>query len=101
MDEQRQAVTRRVTLVGALVNSALATAQILFGLLGRSQALVADGLHTLSDLITDLVVLYAASRAGRAADDEHPYGHGRIETLATLLLGALSLVRPDTPVWAW
>ncbi len=87
--DQRQRITRRVTLVGALVNCILATLQITFGILGKSQALLADGLHTLSDLSTDFIVLYASKRASKAADDDHPYGHGRIETLATMLLGAI------------
>lgn len=85
----RQRVTQRVTLVGALVNCLLAALQITFGLLGKSQALLADGLHTLSDLSTDFIVLYASKRASREADEDHPYGHGRIETLASMLLGAI------------
>ncbi len=87
--DQRQKVTRRVTLVGALVNCCLAALQITFGILGKSQALLADGMHTLSDLSTDFIVLYASKRAAKAADDDHPYGHGRIETLATMLLGVM------------
>ena len=87
--KQRQRVTQRVTLVGALVNCLLAALQIIFGLLGKSQALLADGLHTLSDLSTDFIVLYASGRASKEADEAHPYGHGRIETLASLLLGAI------------
>ena len=87
--KQRQRVTQRVTLVGALVNCLLAALQIIFGLLGKSQALLADGLHTLSDLSTDFIVLYASGRASREADEAHPYGHGRIETLASMLLGAI------------
>jgi len=87
--DQRYRTTRRVTLVGAAVNCLLAGLQISFGLIGKSQALVADGIHTLSDLATDFIVLYAAGRAAREADAEHPYGHGRIETLASMLLGVL------------
>jgi cation diffusion facilitator family transporter len=87
--KQRHQVTRRVTLVGAAVNCLLAALQITFGLLGKSQALFADGLHTLSDLSTDFIVLYAAKRAAKEADEDHPYGHGRIETLASMLLGAI------------
>ena len=85
----RHRVTRRVTLVGAAVNCLLATLQITFGLLGKSQALLADGLHTLSDLSTDFIVLYATKHAAKEADEDHPYGHGRIETLASMLLGAI------------
>ncbi|MCP4981755.1 MAG: cation transporter, partial [Gammaproteobacteria bacterium] len=81
--EQRQKITQRVTLTGAAVNCVLAILQISFGLLGKSQALLADGFHTLSDLSTDFIVLYASRRAAKAADDDHPYGHGRIETLAS------------------
>ena len=87
--KERHRVTRRVTLVGAAVNAALASLQILFGILGKSQALLADGIHTLSDLSTDFVVLFASGRAARDADEDHPYGHGRIETLASVLLGAM------------
>ncbi len=87
--EQRHRTTQRVTLVGAAVNCGLAVLQISFGLLGKSQALLADGLHTLSDLSTDFIVLYASKRAAKEADEDHPYGHGRIETLASMLLGVI------------
>ncbi len=78
---------RRVTLVGAVTNLALALAQIIGGLVSQSQALVADGAHTLSDLLSDFLVLFAARKANAAADARHPYGHGRIETLATVGVG--------------
>jgi len=87
--DQRYRITRKVTLVGAAVNCILASLQIIFGILGKSQALLADGLHTLSDLGTDFIVLFAAQRSSKAADEDHPYGHGRIETLASLLLGCV------------
>jgi cation diffusion facilitator family transporter len=78
---------RKVTLIGSLVDFLLGVAKILVGWLAHSQALIADGLHSLSDLATDFVVLYAAKHAHREADEDHPYGHGRIETLATVGLG--------------
>ena len=87
--DQRHQITRKVTLVGAATNALLSLVQIIFGFIGQSQALLADGIHTLSDLSSDFVVLYASSHAARAADEEHPYGHGRIETLASLLLGII------------
>jgi cation diffusion facilitator family transporter len=87
--EQRHKTTQRVTLVGAAVNCGLASLQITFGLLGKSQALLADGIHTLSDLSTDFIVLYASKRSSKKADKDHPYGHGRIETLASMLLGVI------------
>ncbi len=87
--ELRHQVTRKVTLVGALVNTLLSSLQIIFGLVGQSQALLADGIHTLSDLSSDFIVLFATAASARTADDGHPYGHGRIETLASLLLGII------------
>lgn len=85
--EQRYFVMRRVTLVGATTNLLLATAQLVGGVVSQSQALIADGAHTLSDLSSDFVVLFAARQANVAADARHPYGHGRIETLATVAVG--------------
>ena len=84
---QRYHATRKVTLIGAIVNIILAIAQIVGGFLTQSQALIADGFHTLSDLITDFVVLVAAKLASKDADEDHPYGHERIETIATVILG--------------
>jgi len=85
--EQRYLVMRRVTLAGAVTNLLLATAQLFGGVISHSQALVADGAHTLSDLSSDFLVLFAARKANAAADARHPYGHGRIETLATVGVG--------------
>ena len=82
---------RKVTLVGAVVDLVLGVAKIIVGVIASSQALIADGIHSLSDLATDFLVLFAAKHAHREADDEHPYGHGRIETVATVVLG-VSLV---------
>jgi cation diffusion facilitator family transporter len=67
----------------------LAASQIVFGIVGHSQALLADGFHTLSDLLSDFIVLFAVKQSSAAADEGHPYGHGRIETLATVILGFL------------
>lgn len=83
--------TRKVTLVGSAVDLFLGVIKIATGFLANSQALVADGIHSLSDLGTDIIVLIAAKHANREADENHPYGHGRIETLATVILG-ISLI---------
>jgi cation diffusion facilitator family transporter len=85
----RNRASRRVTWVSVAINVMLTMAQIAAGLIGGSQALVADGFHTLSDLITDIIVLVALTHTHKAADDEHPYGHARIETAVTLILGAM------------
>lgn len=87
--QDKKATTRRVTLTGAVTNTLLAIAQLVGGFLTASQALIADGFHTLSDLVSDFVVLFASHHANKEADDEHPYGHGRIETVATVILGLI------------
>jgi cation diffusion facilitator family transporter len=87
----RYAEVRRVTLVGSVVDLALGIVKIAGGWAWNSGALIADGVHSLSDLATDVGVLLAARHAAPSPDDEHPYGHGRIETVATAGLG-LSLV---------
>ena len=79
----------RVTLAGAVVNLALAVSKVVAGLIGQSQALIADGIHSLSDLASDAVVYLASKRGSRGPDREHPYGHARIETAATVAMGVL------------
>ena len=90
--EERGEVTRRVTLVGSVVDAVLGVTKLLVGWFAQSQALIADGIHSLSDLATDALVLLAARHAHREPDDEHPYGHERIETVATVVLGASLIV---------
>ena len=88
-DSLRFHETKKSTWVSVWVNLALTVLQILVGYLGRSQALMADGLHSLSDLIADFLVLFANQKSHRSADVTHPYGHARIETAATFLLGVM------------
>jgi len=78
---------RRVTLWGLVVNVLLAAVKFLFGIVGASQALVADAVHSLSDLVTDVAIVVGAGFWSAPADAEHPYGHGRIETLITSAIG--------------
>lgn len=85
--QQRYQEVRKVTLIGSALDFSLGTAKIVIGWMANSQALVADGVHSLSDLLTDFMVLYAAKHSHKEADNEHPYGHGRIETLTTASLG--------------
>ena len=87
-DLARYREVRRVTLVGSVVDLLLGVGKITGGLVWNSSALVADGVHSLSDLVTDVGVLLAAKHAQPVPDAEHPYGHGRIETVATAVLGA-------------
>lgn len=84
---QRYKDTIRVTLIGSAVDFLLGIAKIIIGFTAQSQALIADGVHSLSDLVTDFAVLYAAKHSHQEADEDHPYGHGRIETVVTVGLG--------------
>jgi cation diffusion facilitator family transporter len=88
----RYQASRRVALVAMSTNALLVVGQVVVGLIGHSQALVADGMHTLADLSTDLLVLYALKHSAKEADEEHPYGHARIETAVTLILGVILLL---------
>lgn len=90
MSRRYQSV-RRLTLLSGLKNIILVVVKIAVGYLGKSQALVADGVHSLADLLVDFLVLIAAKYGAHSADAEHPYGHARIETAASLGL-ALVLV---------
>jgi len=89
---ERAAAAARSTWISVAVNIGLSCTQISVGVLSRSQGLVADGIHSLSDLVADFVVLFASHAGKKDADDDHPYGHQRFETAASLLLGVLLLV---------
>ncbi len=89
---QRQQVMAKTAIVGAVANLFLSAGKLGIGYIAHSQALIADGIHSLSDLLSDLLVWVAGNHASQAPDAEHPYGHGRYETLATLLLGLLLLL---------
>lgn len=90
--QEEYRVKRRVTWVCAGLNLLLAGLKLVLGFLGQSQALIADGIHSLSDLATDAMVLVVIRFASDEADEEHPYGHARFETVATLMLGLLLLL---------
>ena len=88
----RYRASRRAVYVSMAVNFLLALAQIAIGFIGQSQALMADGLHTLSDLFSDVLVLVAAKQGARDADSNHPYGHARIETAMTVALSLILII---------
>jgi len=90
----------RSTLVSGAVNILLASAQISIGLAAKSQGLVADGIHSLSDLVSDFIVLVAGHHSQKAADEDHPYGHQRYETAASLALGLLLLAVGLGMLWS-
>ncbi|MGP1685094.1 MAG: cation diffusion facilitator family transporter, partial [Giesbergeria sp.] len=97
---ERAAAASRSTWVSVAVNLVLACVQIVVGVWARSQALIADGVHTLSDLVADFVVLFANHHSQKAPDVEHPYGHHRFETAASLVLGLLLLGVGASMLWA-
>jgi cation diffusion facilitator family transporter len=96
----RAVAAARSTWVSVAVNLVLSSVQIGVGLLSKSQALVADGIHSLSDLVSDFVVLFASHHAKKDADAGHPYGHQRFETAASLVLGGLLLAVGLGMLWA-
>lgn len=85
----RYGEAKRVTLIGAGVNILQGILKLVFGYLGHSHALLADGIHSFSDLLANALVLLGARYGGHDADEDHPYGHARIETVATLALALL------------
>lgn len=91
MKSNEAAVIRRVTFVGLWINVALVAAKLFFGYWGKSDALVADGYHSLSDFVTDFIVIAFVATAYKKADKEHPYGHGKYETIASVLISLILL----------
>jgi len=87
--ELRQRVARRSTMVSVVVNIVLTVLQLAAGVWAHSQALVADAIHSLSDLLSDFLVLLVNRHSHKEADDDHHYGHQRYETAASLVLGLL------------
>lgn len=85
---QRERELYKVTLAGSLVNLTLVACKLLAGMAGHSAAMIADGIHSLSDLATDIVVLVFVRISGKPEDKKHDFGHGKYETLGTLIIGA-------------
>lgn len=86
---QREKEIRRITLWGAVVNIVLTAGKIVAGIFGRSAAMVADGIHSLSDLLSDAVVLVFTHISSKGKDRDHSFGHGKFETLATLIVSII------------
>jgi len=97
---EKQSAAKKSTLVSVAVNLALTVSQIFAGLLSGSQGLVADGIHSLSDLVADFVVLFANHHSAKDADEDHHYGHQRYETAASLFLGVSLLVVGLGMLWS-
>lgn len=87
----------KVTLVGSAGNVALLTFKFIAGILGNSSAMIADAVHSLSDFLTDIVVLFFVNIGAKPQDDSHDYGHGKYETIASFLVG-LALIAAATGI---
>ena len=88
-DAAREKTVRKVTWVGLLANLFLAGFKFIAGIIGKSQALIADAIHSLTDLTTDIAVIAGSHYWSRPPDDDHPYGHKRLETLVTVFIGVV------------
>lgn len=90
MDRERKIY--RITLLGSAVNSVLVIFKFAAGIFGRSSAMVADAVHSLSDFVTDLIVLIFVRLSSKPQDENHDYGHGKYETLASTIIGIALMV---------
>lgn len=96
----RSLAARKSTLVSVVVNIFLSCFQVLLGIFSGSQGLIADGMHSFSDLVADFVVLTANKKSRKPSDDDHHYGHGRYENGASLIIGAILLLVGVAMVWS-
>jgi len=97
---EEDAAGRRCTWNSVWVNMGLTVGQVAAGVFSQSQGLIADGIHSLSDLLADFVVLVAGRHSKKEADEDHHYGHHRYENAASLVLGALLLAVAAGMIWA-
>lgn len=91
MATSREQDIYKVTFVGTIVNLSLVIFKFVAGIIGRSAAMIADAVHSLSDFITDIIVILFIRISGKPADEDHDYGHGKYETLATTIIGLMLL----------
>lgn len=89
IEKEKTSATKKSTNVSIVVNSVLSTLQIIVGFLSNSQGLIADGIHSISDLLSDFVVLLALKHSQKKPDDDHHFGHQRYEDVARLILGVI------------
>lgn len=87
----REKEIRKVTLIGSVINLVLLIFKFVAGIVGHSAAMIADAVHSLSDFITDIIVLVFVHISGKPEDESHAYGHGKFETMATLIIGVILL----------
>ena len=90
-EKQRERQIYKVTIVGSLVSLFLIMVKFPAGIIGRSSAMIADAVHSLSDFVTDIIVIVFVRTAQKPKDEKHAYGHGKFETLASLMIGIVLL----------
>lgn len=105
---KRQRKIYRVTLIGSLGNFALLMFKFVAGIIGRSDAMIADAIHSLSDFVTDIIVLVFVKISNKPQDKDHAFGHGKYETLATAIIGIVLvlvglgiLFNSLDAIWRW
>ncbi len=99
-DKKRYNEAMRVTVVGIVANLILVAVKFFAGILGRSSAIIADAVHSLSDFASDIIVIAGLRLARRPADDCHKYGHGKFETLSAMFLGFILIVTAGGIMWS-
>lgn len=100
MTDLREKEIYKVTLVGTAVNAVLIVLKFLAGIFGRSSAMIADAVHSLTDFITDVIVLIFVRIAGKPHDRGHDYGHGKYETFATMIIGLILALAGVGVLWS-
>ena len=98
--DKRVKTIRNVTLIGSVGNLLLTVGKIIAGVVGKSSAMIADGVHSLSDLVTDIIVIAFIKTSAKERDDDHRYGHGKFETFATMLISFALLFVGVGILWA-
>lgn len=99
MKERRLKQIYKITFVGSVVNLFLVVAKFIAGILGHSAAMTADAVHSLSDFITDIVVVTFVRISAKPSDESHDYGHAKFETLSTIIIGLLLLFVGSSLLW--
>ena len=90
--KEREKEIKRITIIGAVANTILSIIKVLVGIFGKSAAMIADGIHSLSDLVSDAVVLIFTHISSKGKDKRHAFGHGKFETLATLIVSIILMI---------
>ncbi|MCF0202107.1 MAG: cation transporter [Bacteroidaceae bacterium] len=98
--EHREKEIIRITLIGSIVNGLLIVLKLAAGILAHSSAMIADGVHSLSDFMSDFVVIIMLRISGKPMDEGHDYGHGKYETLATTIIGMLLIAVGGGILWS-